>query len=51
MCFTRPEDALQAIEQVSSDYDRHSEAALAIAREYFGGERVLGEVMREIGVE
>jgi len=48
--FRSEHDALAAIEAVARDYERHSVAARAIAREYFDAERVLGHVMRTIGL-
>jgi len=48
--FNSNDEALAAIEAVAADYERHSRAAKAIAREYFDGERVLGKVMAEANV-
>jgi hypothetical protein len=48
--FDTNEQALAAIEAVAGDYARHSRAAREIAREYFDGERVLGKVMRDVGL-
>lgn len=44
------EQANDAIETVAADYAKQSAAALEIAREYFGGERVIGDMMRTIGL-
>jgi hypothetical protein len=43
------EEALEAIEIVAHDYARQS-AARDIAQEYFAAERVLGDVLRRVGL-
>lgn len=48
--FTVKEDILRAIEEITSDYSRHSEAARDIAEQYFGAERVIGSMMDVIGL-
>jgi GT2 family glycosyltransferase len=49
--FTTLADAAAAIEAINSDYERHSRAAAAIARDYFSHEVVLGRMLEEVGVE
>jgi hypothetical protein len=44
------EEALEAIEIVAHDYARQSAAARDIAQEYFAAERVLGDVLRRVGL-
>jgi glycosyltransferase involved in cell wall biosynthesis len=48
--FTSEDEAVAAIEDVASDYPRHSRAAREIAREFFAAERVLGDILRRIGL-
>jgi hypothetical protein len=48
--FTSAEEALEAIEIVANDYAGQSAAARDIAREYFAAERVLGDVLRRVGL-
>jgi hypothetical protein len=51
LAFSGLEEAQQAIERVECDYDRHSQAARALAREHFAAERVLSELIDQIGLE
>jgi hypothetical protein len=44
------DDAAAAVDAIASDYQTHSRAAREIAKEYFDGEKVLGRVMRTIGL-
>jgi len=48
--FLTEEDATQALEAINGDYDRHREAALSIAREYFDADTVLRRLMQTIGL-
>jgi len=48
--FTTMDEALAAIEAVAQDSTRHAAAARQIAEEYFAAERVLGDVLRRIGL-
>lgn len=48
--FLTEEDAREALETVVADYDRHSAAALTIAREYFDADDVLRRLMETIGL-
>jgi hypothetical protein len=48
--FTTEDDVLAAIEAITSDYPRHSAAALSIAEEYFGAERVIGAMVETMGL-
>jgi hypothetical protein len=48
--FDTEEEALAAIEAIAGDYQRHSAAARAIAREFFGTEPVLKNILRDIGL-
>jgi hypothetical protein len=48
--FTTADEALEAMESVAGDYAGQSAAARAIAQEYFAAERVLGDVLRRVGL-
>jgi hypothetical protein len=46
--FNSMDDILDAFERIESDYEHHSRAARKIARDYFGAERVLGALLRDL---
>ena len=48
--FRTSDEAVAAIEEVESDYERHSRAASAIAQEYFRAETVLAKLMDDVGL-
>ena len=48
--FSTIEDILEAVERINADYQRHSQAAYAIAREYFSYDVVLPRLLAEVGV-
>jgi hypothetical protein len=48
--FSEMDEIVSAIEEINSDYARHSRAAREIAREYFDAETVLSKLLREAGV-
>jgi GT2 family glycosyltransferase len=48
--FKTIEDILDALDRVNSDYERHSNAARAIAREYFSDDVVLGRLLDDLGL-
>jgi len=48
--FLTEQEAAAALETVALDYDRHSAAATAIAREYFDAGSVLRRLMTKIGL-
>jgi len=48
--FSTEDEALAAIEAIAHDYRHHSAAALEMAREYFDAERVLGDMLRRVGL-
>jgi hypothetical protein len=50
LAFTNEYEARDAIGFVAEDYERHSVAALEIAREYFGCEKVVRQMLSDIGV-
>lgn len=48
--FSTLDEAVEAIDDIASDYQRHSKAALEIAHEYFSVEKVLSKLVAEIGL-
>jgi hypothetical protein len=48
--FRTIDDILAAFDAINSDYEKHSRAALEIAREYFDAGKVLGDLLGRIGV-
>lgn len=46
--FTTTDEILDAIDRINTNYARHSEAARAIAQEYFQAERVLGRLLSDL---
>jgi hypothetical protein len=44
------EEAADAIDRIGRDYERHSEAAGAVAREYLDAPTVLGRFLKEVGL-
>jgi hypothetical protein len=47
--FSTQEEILKAVEDINSNYRRHSQAAHEIAQEYFAAERVLKNLVDRIG--
>jgi hypothetical protein len=48
--FRTPEDVLAALDALAADYEGHSRAAREIAREYFDAARVLGGMLKQVGL-
>jgi len=48
--FATHDEALAAIDAIAGNYRRHGRAARDLAREYFGGERVVGALLAEVGL-
>jgi hypothetical protein len=48
--FQTRQQVHEAMQAVAADYSRHSAAAAEVAREYFGADRVLAAMLREIGL-
>lgn len=48
--YATPDEALAAIDTIAGDYRRHSRAARDLAREYFGGDRVVAALLAEAGL-
>jgi hypothetical protein len=51
LSFTNGLEAAEAIRCVASDYQRHQRAARDVARECFAADRVLGNILTEIGLQ
>jgi hypothetical protein len=49
LTFSTIDDAVQCIEDLNRDYERHSMAARKMAETYFDSERVLGELLKRVG--
>lgn len=49
--FQTLEDVLAAFDAINSNYHKHCRAALEIAHEYFDSKKVLGNLLRQIGIE
>jgi hypothetical protein len=48
--FSTLSEAVEAIGAVESDYQRHSRAAREIAEEYFRAEKVLAQLLDDLGI-
>ncbi len=48
--FSTIEEILAAVDEIESDYERHSAAAHSIAKDFFAAERVVGSLMERAGV-
>lgn len=48
--FASEDEALAAIDSIARDYKRHSTAAREIAREYFDGAKILGDILHRVGI-
>jgi hypothetical protein len=48
--FATEDEALAGIDAISGDYLRHSRAARELAREYFGADRILTQLMKHAGL-
>jgi hypothetical protein len=48
--FSDEQEALAAIDAISRNYKRHSSAALEIAHECFDAAKILGDLMRRVGM-
>jgi len=50
LSFSTMDEIIEAVAAISLDYERHSRAALAIAREIFEAEKVLKDLLERAGV-
>lgn len=48
--FSTMDEILAAVEEINSDYERHSAAARSIACDYFDAEKVLSRLLKEVGL-
>jgi hypothetical protein len=51
LVFSDMEEALDGVERICSDYDRHAKAARDIAEEYFDSDKVLRQLLTKLGVD
>lgn len=49
--FTTVQEAAEAIDTINADYRRHCEAARDLAAEFFDGTKVVGRLLRDLGLE
>jgi hypothetical protein len=49
--YSNHAEATAAIDAIATDYQQHSIAAVEIAREYFSAERVVGDMLRTVGLQ
>jgi hypothetical protein len=48
--FSNPEEALAAIDEMNRDYAHHSRSARGIAEEHFASDKVLSQLLRNLGL-
>ena len=48
--FRNLEDIRHAAEKIATDYKKHSKKAFEIAQEYFAAEKVIGKVLKTLGL-
>lgn len=48
--FSTLDDVLAALDAINGDYLAHARAAREIAQEYFGSEKVLAKMLRDVGI-
>lgn len=51
LAFSTLEEAIEGIEEIAADYDRHSRAARAIAEEFFDSDKVLSRLLDRLGID
>src|SRR3954464_5525256 len=50
LTFSTLEEAAAGVEEINRNYARHARAARAIAEEYFDSDKVLSQLLKELGV-
>jgi hypothetical protein len=50
VAFRTLEEAVSGAEDIARNYDRHCLAARALAEKFFDSDRVLGQMLDEVGV-
>jgi hypothetical protein len=50
LAFSTPEEAAEGVERIARDYETHTRAARRLAEEQFESDRVLGGLLRKLGV-
>ena len=48
--FRTPEEAVEGAERIVRGYDRHCRAARALAETYFDSDKVLSQLLEEVGI-
>jgi hypothetical protein len=48
--FSSVEEAIEGVERITADYERHSRAARALAEEHFESGHVIGGLLRKLGI-
>jgi hypothetical protein len=51
LTFSTLDEAIDGVEAICRDYERHARAARLLAEEYFGSDRVLGRLLQHLEVE
>ena len=50
LTFKTLDEAVEGVRQINADYDRHAAAARQIAGEYFDSDKVLRQLLTELGI-
>ena len=48
--FRTMDEAVAGVESIARDYGEHCRAARALAEEYFDSDKVLGELIEQVGI-
>jgi glycosyltransferase involved in cell wall biosynthesis len=51
LAYSTLEEAVEGIDAIAADYDRHSRAARAIAEEFFDSDKVLRRLLDRLGID
>lgn len=51
LAFSTLEEAVEGVEEIAADYERHSRAARAIAEDFFDSDKVLSRLLDRLGIE
>ncbi len=50
LLFSNMDEAVEGVERIARDYDRHAKAARQVAEEHFDSDKVLSRLLREVNV-
>jgi hypothetical protein len=50
LCFSNPDDAAEAVQELERDYHRHARAARPLAEEHFEARKVLAQMLESAGL-